>query len=328
LRVIAPTIDAVEAQAVPLRWAKTPEFDASKDYPRALARLCLHLGIDASDVDAPTLPGSSIVPLDLVGPKGNRDKSPVTLPFPTQRSVGEDRPLRPHRYPHMLLRRRLFLLSVAMILVLVIVGVTVFMFQGFAASKSPLAAPKTLIPTPTAVYTSTPTPTPTVVPTLVPTPTTAPALIPTPKVVPTPTQAVVPTPTPVPSPGPVRLEYEAESPVNILTGIAAVVDCPNCSGGKKVWYVGSGSTLQFNKINVDISGNYSLTIYYSSAGVRSVFMNINGGIGRIINFGNTGDFATVGYMSVVIYLNKGDNNIKFYNDSAYAPDFDKIVIAA
>ena len=35
LRVIAPTPDAAEVQAVPLPWATTPAFDASQDYPRA-----------------------------------------------------------------------------------------------------------------------------------------------------------------------------------------------------------------------------------------------------------------------------------------------------
>jgi hypothetical protein len=205
LRVIAPPRTAAEAPLVPLRWAKTPEFDASQDYPRALARLCLHLGIDASDVNVPTLPGSSIEPLGQVGPQGNRDKSPVTLPFLAQRSTGEDRPLRSHRYPHIRLRWRLFLLSFVMALILVVAGVAVLTHQSPILGKtSPTVTTPTSIavihtPTPTVALTPTPEPTPTSMPTptATPTPISVPALIPTPT--PVPTSAPRPTPTPVPT---------------------------------------------------------------------------------------------------------------------------------
>src|SRR5216110_1562847 len=36
LRVLAPDLNGVKVQAVPLRWAGTREFGASRDYPRVL----------------------------------------------------------------------------------------------------------------------------------------------------------------------------------------------------------------------------------------------------------------------------------------------------
>lgn len=45
LRVIGPTLNASEVPVISPTWGRLPSFDASQDYPRALARLCLHLGL-------------------------------------------------------------------------------------------------------------------------------------------------------------------------------------------------------------------------------------------------------------------------------------------
>jgi hypothetical protein len=219
-RVIAPTLNGVGAGVVPQTWANTAEFDASQDYPRALARLCLHLGLGTNDDhDAPP-PVSSKPPLVLpdpneIGkksagaplqaqmpdgidhpsrphkyppdPNGMEKKLPVAGPLYIQRSAGEDRPLRALRYPHMQLRRRLFLLSLAMVLVLVVAGVTVFISRNLTHGQS-LPSTSRSASTPTSIAT-THTPIPT-------------ATQQQPQPTPTPTPQPTPTPTPTPTPQP------------------------------------------------------------------------------------------------------------------------------
>ncbi len=149
VRVIAPALNGAKGQAVPLRWASMPEFDASQDYPRALARLCLHLGIGSNEVPhAPPPSAASMPPLGLPDSKGTRNKPLFAAPFHAQRSAAKDRPLRPHGSPHWPLPRRLFFLSLAMALVLVVTSVMVFIHQ---RSVSPPPTGSTPVVTPTSI---------------------------------------------------------------------------------------------------------------------------------------------------------------------------------
>lgn len=126
---------------------------------------------------------------------------------------------------------------------------------------------------------------------------------------------------------PMLLSYEAESSVNTLSGGAVIASCSGCSGGEKVGYVGNGGTLQFNDVNVGSSGNYALTIYYCDGDSgRSANMSVNGGTGTTLNFSNTGGWNIVGTLTVTVSLNAGNNTIKFYNNSNWAPDFDRITV--
>ena len=131
LRVLAPDLNGVKVQAVPLRWAGTPEFDASQDYPRVLVRLCLHLGIGSNGAHGAPPPAASISPLGLPDAKEIKNKSFAADPSYAQRSAAEDRPLRPHRrYLHLQLNRRLLYLSLAIALILIVTSVmVVFMNQ-------------------------------------------------------------------------------------------------------------------------------------------------------------------------------------------------------
>ena len=124
--------------------------------------------------------------------------------------------------------------------------------------------------------------------------------------------------------------YEAESPLNTLTGKAHVGSCSACSGGKKVIDVGSGNTLQFNDINVAKAGTYTLTIYYvdGDAG-RTAQMSTNGGATTTLTFHgtNNSNWNDVQSMTTSISLNAGNNTIKFSNTSSWAPDFDRITVS-
>lgn len=121
--------------------------------------------------------------------------------------------------------------------------------------------------------------------------------------------------------------YEAESSANVLGGNAAVYDCANCSGGKKVGYLGNGSgTLQFNNISASKAGTYQLKIYYLSADERWLYCSVNGGAGEQVQIPVTsGSFDTVRVITVEVNLKQGFNTIKFYH-ADWAPDIDQIAI--
>lgn len=118
--------------------------------------------------------------------------------------------------------------------------------------------------------------------------------------------------------------YEAESPDNTLTGGAAVVTCPACSGGKKVGNLYLGAKLQFNNITVKKSGIYTVTVAYISGDPRSATVYSNSGSGTSLNFPSTGDWNTVHTISFQLGLKAGSNTITFDSGNWYSPDIDKI----
>ncbi len=123
--------------------------------------------------------------------------------------------------------------------------------------------------------------------------------------------------------------YEAESSINTLSGGARIMDCSHCSGGKDVGYLGNNSgMLQFNGVNVMWSGNYQLVIYYvnGDSGTRTAFMSVNGGMASTLNFASSYGGDLVATLPVIVHLNAGNNTIKFYNTSSWAPDIDKVLI--
>jgi hypothetical protein len=148
----------------------------------------------------------------------------------------------------------------------------------------------------------------------------------------TPTPTATPTATataacPRPTPG-ICTSYEAESDNNTLGGSAFILDCPTCSNGLKVGYVGSDDgTLQFNGVGVVATGNYSLTIcYLNGDAVRYAYLSVNGGPGTPLSFPSTGSFQTLGSIQITVTLNTGCNTLEFYNPIVgnWAPDFDRI----
>jgi len=148
---------------------------------------------------------------------------------------------------------------------------------------------------------------------------------------PTPTTTVTPSPIasvcPRPTPG-TCVSYEAESDDNILTGSAFVLDCPTCSGGQKVGYVGNNSgTLEFGAVGIVVPGSHSMTICYLNGDpVRYALLSVNGNQGMPLTFPSTGSFQTVGSIQVTVVLNTGCNTLEFYNPivGSWAPDFDRI----
>lgn len=120
--------------------------------------------------------------------------------------------------------------------------------------------------------------------------------------------------------------YEAESPNNTLSGEARIINHSAASGGKKVGWIGNNpqNTLRFNKIQAERAGDYLLTVYYFSGESRGATIRVNDEPPISEMFPVLSNWNTVGSHTIKIRLKQGDNTITFSNDSAYAPDIDKI----
>jgi hypothetical protein len=81
-------------------------------------------------------------------------------------------------------------------------------------------------------------------------------------------------------------------------------------------------------VTVASAGTYQVTLAYldGSATGRQATITVNGGTPQTISFTPTGTFSTVGTMTVPLELSAGANTIEFANPSAYAPDFDRIIV--
>ncbi|WP_329556718.1 alpha-galactosidase D [Streptomyces sp. NBC_00696] len=118
--------------------------------------------------------------------------------------------------------------------------------------------------------------------------------------------------------------YEAEATGNTLSGNATVADCSVCSGGKKVGNLYVGGKLTVNNVTVAKAGTYQVKIAYVSGDSRSASVSSNGNAATSHKFPSTGDWGTVGTVSVPVSLKAGANTITFDSGSGYAPDIDRI----
>ena len=126
--------------------------------------------------------------------------------------------------------------------------------------------------------------------------------------------------------------YLAASSTNTLAGGAVVQSCSTCTGGEKVGYVGNGSgTLTFNSVNVSSAGVYPVQIVYcdgtSGTTGRSATFTVNGVVVQTNVFTPTGGFSTQGTVTDYLPLKAGANTVEISNGSAYAPDFNAIVVS-
>lgn len=118
--------------------------------------------------------------------------------------------------------------------------------------------------------------------------------------------------------------YEAESPLNTLSGNASVAGCDACSGGQKVGNLYLGGKLRFNDVTVAKDGIYTVKVAYVSGDARPVTVSSNDGNGANVTFPSTGDWGTVHTVSVQLALKAGSNTVTFDSGNWYAPDIDRI----
>jgi hypothetical protein len=118
--------------------------------------------------------------------------------------------------------------------------------------------------------------------------------------------------------------YEAEA--GARSGAAVVSSCSACSGGQKVGYIGNGSANYVTlTVNAGAAGSRTMTVYYTLSGSRSFYVSVNGGGGVQLSLSGS-NWNTPVSATMNVSLNAGNNTIRFYNNSAYAPDLDRIAI--
>ncbi|GIH14333.1 discoidin domain-containing protein [Rugosimonospora africana] len=127
---------------------------------------------------------------------------------------------------------------------------------------------------------------------------------------------------------PPETTYQAEASGNTLSGAAVVATCSACSGGAKVRFIGNNSSNYdiVNNVNVSAAGSHQLTIAYEVDGTRTFDLSVNGGATVAVPCTGT-DFNSPATTTVTVTLNAGNNTIKFFNNSAYAPDLDAISVS-
>jgi hypothetical protein len=119
---------------------------------------------------------------------------------------------------------------------------------------------------------------------------------------------------------------EAEDSRNHF-GSTGLTGCGPCSGGEKVRNIGGApdAAVLFEDVTVERAGQYTLYIDYTVNGDRSYFVSVNGGAPvevKVSGVGNNTPYTT----TVPVTLNAGANTIKVYNDSAGAPDLDRLSV--
>ncbi|GGR98591.1 hypothetical protein GCM10010169_48960 [Micromonospora fulviviridis] len=120
--------------------------------------------------------------------------------------------------------------------------------------------------------------------------------------------------------------YEAESVSNTLAGGASAQACKGCSNGSKIGNVGSGGSVQFNKVTASTAGTHRMTFTYTSADPRSVRITVNGTVLSTENLPDSGGWEFLNKWSVDVPLVAGNNTIRFDNPSAFASDIDALTI--
>jgi len=126
----------------------------------------------------------------------------------------------------------------------------------------------------------------------------------------------------------VTISIEAEASGNTIAGAARVASCSACSGGQKLGFIGNGSAnfVTINNVNVPVNGIYRMQIDYLVNGTRSFSISINGGPAQQLSLSGT-SFSIPVSTTIMVSLRAGSNTIRFGNDTAFAPDLDRIVIS-
>ncbi len=131
-----------------------------------------------------------------------------------------------------------------------------------------------------------------------------------------------------PPPAEPGVTFEAEARGNIFAGFATPdLLCEMCSGGARVRRIGDGPRhyLVITGVTVEKDGNYAMAVHYVLKGSRSFFVSVNDGSEIQVPL-NGDSWVKPAKAVITVPLHAGHNSIKFYNDTAFAPDLDRIVI--
>jgi hypothetical protein len=153
--------------------------------------------------------------------------------------------------------------------------------------------------------------------------------------VPTPTPPQKPVPNPPQQPpqhniSPIAIE--AESAANTLFGAARIRTNRDASNDHTIGFLGTGNgesgALRINGLTVPVRGTYTLSIFYIAGdGDRSARIAIDGTVAAVVTFPSTGDWHTVGSLTLRVNLAAGANNVQFDNPVDFAPDIDRVILS-
>jgi hypothetical protein len=123
-------------------------------------------------------------------------------------------------------------------------------------------------------------------------------------------------------------EIEAEASSNTFSGQAASTGCFLCSGGRKVRFIGSlpANHMTVNGITVGTAGQYDLYLDYLVSGTKTFYLSVNGGPAAAVELRGTSSDEPV-TAKIPVTLAAGANAIRFFNDTAGAPDLDRVRVA-
>ncbi|MFD0619578.1 discoidin domain-containing protein [Paenibacillus sp. GCM10027629] len=125
-----------------------------------------------------------------------------------------------------------------------------------------------------------------------------------------------------------RYDLSMEGESGTISGNAKIGNLSAASGGQYVGNIGNDSNSYVTlKADVPAAGTYKMTIYSILSGTRSFFVSVNGGAAQEVKVTGSSWSQTASPVSLTIQLNSGNNSIKFYNDAAYTPDLDRIVLS-
>ncbi len=133
-----------------------------------------------------------------------------------------------------------------------------------------------------------------------------------------------------------RTVYEAETAWltsyqeiknNEVYGTAIYAEKEICSGGVAVGWLGGRDVndLQWRNVFSEEGGEYTLRVYFITGEDRTMKLSVNDGE-PITYTGNSGGWSSVGYAEFDVVLQKGENVVRLFNESAYMGDIDKMVL--
>ncbi|CAI6039855.1 glycosyl hydrolase family 98 C-terminal domain-containing protein [Cohnella sp. JJ-181] len=123
---------------------------------------------------------------------------------------------------------------------------------------------------------------------------------------------------------PVAIEGESGT----LAGTACSCSMATASGGKYVGELGNSATSAVTlQAYVDQPGYYRMDVTSIVSGTRNYMISVNGRVGRQLAVSGSSWTQPAASVPIDIYLDAGRNTIKFYNNTAWAPSLDKVVLS-
>jgi hypothetical protein len=141
---------------------------------------------------------------------------------------------------------------------------------------------------------------------------------------------------PAPAPPPphnIRISaFEAESAANLLSGQARIRNVAEASNGQAIGHLGTGGNappgvLRVNGLKVPTLGVYTVTVFYIAGQERRARIRVNQTLIGTVTFPSTGDWTTIGSLTMRVNLAAGSNSVEFDNPSDWAPDIYRVILS-